>query len=105
MSDNDATSFEDVEAAAADAVDEMAVTIAEGKTLWAFTLSHPLLAQEAMLAAMRLSARGHLTLDDAAIVHKQEGGKVRIVQTKDISTTQGAMSGGCLLYTSPSPRD
>ncbi len=94
MTDNDAAGFEDIEAAAADAADDMAVTVAEGKTLWAFTLSHPLLAQEAMIAAMRLAARGHLTLDDAAIVHKQEGGKVRIVQTKDISTTQGAMSGG-----------
>lgn len=65
-----------------------------GTTLWAFTLGHPLLAQEALLAAMRLQARGHLGLDDAAIVHKAEGGKVRIVQTRDVSTTQGAISGG-----------
>lgn len=64
-----------------------------GTTLWAFTLSHPLLAQEALLAAMRLQARSHLDLDDAAIVHKAEGGRVRIVQTKDISTSQGAISG------------
>lgn len=64
-----------------------------GTTLWAFTLAHPLLAQEALLAAMRLQARGHLELDDAAIVHKAEGGRVRIVQTKDVSTGQGAISG------------
>ena len=68
-------------------------TVAPGTTLWAFTLSHPLLAQEALLAAMRLQARGHLGLDDAAIVHKTDGGRVRIVQTKDVSTGQGAISG------------
>ncbi len=67
--------------------------LAPGATLWAFTMGHPLLAQEALLAAMRLQARGHLQLDDAAIVHKTEGGRVRIVQTKDISTGQGAISG------------
>ena len=67
--------------------------LAPGATLWAFTLTHPLLAQEALLAAMRLQARGHLELDDAAIVHKTEGGRVRIVQTKDVSTGQGAISG------------
>lgn len=67
--------------------------LAPGATLWAFTLAHPLLAQEALLATMRLQARGHLELDDAAIVHKAEGGRVRIVQTKDVSTGQGAISG------------
>ena len=67
--------------------------LAPGATLWAFTLGHPLLAQEALLAAMRLQARGQLELDDAAIVHKTEGGRVRIVQTKDVSTGQGAISG------------
>lgn len=67
--------------------------LAPGTTLWAFTLGHPLLAQEALLAAMRLQARGHLDLDDAAIVHKAEGGRVRVVQTKDVSTGQGAISG------------
>lgn len=67
--------------------------LAPGTTLWAFTLGHPLLAQEALLAAMRLQARGHLGLDDAAIVHKTSGGRVRIVQTKDVSTGQGAISG------------
>jgi uncharacterized membrane protein len=67
--------------------------LAPGATLWAFTLSHPLLAQEALLAAMRLQARRHLELDDAAIVHKAAGGRVRIVQTKDVSTGQGALSG------------
>lgn len=64
-----------------------------GTTLWAFTLAHPLLAQEALLAAMRLQSRSHLDLDDAAIVHKQDGGRVRIVQTRDVSTAQGAISG------------
>lgn len=67
--------------------------LAPGATLWTFVLSHPLLAQEALLAAMRLQSRKHLDLDDAAIVHKAAGGRVRIVQTKDVSTGQGALSG------------
>lgn len=60
--------------------------------LWAFTLDGPLRAQEAMFAALRLVGRGHLKLEDAAIVTKV-GGKVRITQTKDVNAGQGAMSG------------
>ena len=60
--------------------------------LWVFTLDGPLRAQEALLSAMRLVARKHLTLEDAAIVTKV-GGRVRITQTKDINPGQGAMSG------------
>ena len=73
--------------------DDEPPTAPPGTTLWAFTLAHPLLAQEALLAAMRLQSRGHLDMDDAAIVHKQERGRVRIVQTRDVSTVQGALSG------------
>lgn len=60
--------------------------------LWAFAFDGPLRAQEAMLAALRMVGRQHLTLDDAAIVAKV-GGRVRISQTKDVSTGQGAISG------------
>ena len=60
--------------------------------LWAFAFDGPLRAQEAMLAALRLVGRKHLTLEDAAIVTRI-GGRVRITQTKDVSTGQGAMSG------------
>lgn len=60
--------------------------------LWAFAFDGPLRAQEAMLAALRMVGRQHLTLDDAAIVAKVRG-RVRISQTKDVSTGQGAISG------------
>lgn len=60
--------------------------------LWAFALDGPLRAQEALLAALRMVGREHLDLEDAAIVTKI-GQRVRITQTKDVSTGQGAMSG------------
>lgn len=60
--------------------------------LWAFTLDGPLRAQEALFAALRMVGRGHLTLEDAAIVTKV-GTRVRISQTKDVNAGQGAMSG------------
>lgn len=61
-------------------------------TLWAFAVDGPLRAQEALLAALRMVGRGHLALEDAAIVAKV-GGRVRISQTKDVSAGQGAISG------------
>lgn len=60
--------------------------------LWAFVLDGPLRAQEALLAASRLVAREHLQLEDAAIVTKV-GGRVRVQQTRDVTTGQGAVSG------------
>jgi uncharacterized membrane protein len=60
--------------------------------LWAFVFDSSLRAQEALLAAMRLVARKHLTLEDAAVVAKVRG-KVRITQTKDVSPSQGAVGG------------
>ncbi len=62
-------------------------------SLVALSFDHPLKAQEALLAAMRLQERGHLKLDDAAIVSKGAGGRIRIQQTKDINPGQGAVSG------------
>lgn len=53
----------------------------------------PLMAQEALLAAIRLRTKGRLGLQDAAIVAKESGGRVRIQQTKDLDTIQGASSG------------
>jgi len=60
--------------------------------LWAFGFDSSLRAQEALLAAMRLVARQHLKLEDAAIVAKVKG-RVRITQTKDVSPSQGAVGG------------
>jgi uncharacterized membrane protein len=63
--------------------------------LWAFAFDSSLRAQEALLAAMRLVARTHLKLEDAAIVTKVRG-KVRITQNKDVTPSQGAVSGAWL---------
>lgn len=60
--------------------------------LWAFVFDGPLRAQEALLAAMRMVGRGHLKLEDAAIVTRVRG-RVRITQTKDVTAGQGAVGG------------
>jgi uncharacterized membrane protein len=79
------------------AVIDHAAAVPEGSDadLWAFAFDSPLRAQEALLAAMRLVARGHLKLEDAAIVAKVRG-RVRITQTKDVSPAQGAVGGAWL---------
>jgi len=66
-----------------------------GADLWVFVLSPPSRAQEALLAAGRLASRGHLALEDAAIVTNARG-RVRITQTRDINPTQGAVGGAWL---------
>lgn len=63
--------------------------------LWVFVFDGPLRAQEALLAAMRMVGRGHLKLEDAAIVTRIRG-RVRITQTKDVSAGQGAVGGAWL---------
>lgn len=67
--------------------------LVEGACLVAIAFGDPLYAQEALLAALRLKARGKLDVDDAAIVSRA-GDKVRIQQTRDLNTADGAMSGG-----------
>lgn len=69
---------------------------ARSASLVAIALDDPLLAQEGLLAAVRLVNRGHLDLEDAAIITKEEGGRLRIQETKDTTTGQGAASGGWL---------
>lgn len=61
-------------------------------TLWAFGFDSSFRAQEGLLAAMRLVARSHLQLEDAAVVAKVRG-RVRITQTKDVTPSQGAVGG------------
>lgn len=60
--------------------------------LWVFAFDGPLRAQEALLASLRMVSHGHLTVGDAAIVAKV-GGRVRVSQTRDVSTGQAAISG------------
>ena len=65
-------------------------------SLVAIAMDDPLLAQEGLLAAMRLVRRGHLELEDAAIIAKEDGGRLRIQETRDTRPGQGAASGGWL---------
>lgn len=60
--------------------------------VWIFVLDSSLRAQEALLASLRLVSRGQLKLADAAIVTRARG-RVRVIQTKDMTTSQGAMAG------------
>lgn len=66
---------------------------APNANLVAIAVDDPMLAQEGLLAAMRLVRRGHLELEDAAIVVKEEGGRIRIQETRDVRPAQGAASG------------
>ena len=62
--------------------------------LVAFRFDDPLLAQEASIAMIRLERHQSIDIDDLAIVNKTEDGHVHIHQTRDMSTTQGAATGG-----------
>lgn len=65
-------------------------------SLVAIALPDRLLAQEGLMAAMRLVSRGHLDLEDAALISKESGGHIRITETRDTRPSQGAYSGGWL---------
>lgn len=72
------------------------IDVAAGADLWAFAFRDPALSQEALMAALRLTAKGHLSLDDAVIVAKDERGKVRLMQTQETTPFQAALSGSWL---------
>lgn len=61
--------------------------------LVALGFREPLMAQEALLAAIRLRSKGHLGMQDAAIVVKDAGDRVSIQQTRDLDAVQGASGG------------
>jgi uncharacterized membrane protein len=63
-------------------------------TLIAVQFDEPLLAQELLLAFARLVKHGSLDMEDAAIVLKEDDGKIRLRQTRDVMPGQGAASGG-----------
>jgi uncharacterized membrane protein len=72
----------------------MDVAPPEGSSsLVAIKLADPLIAQEALLAAMRLVKKGQMTLEDAAIILKDESGRLHIHETRDMRPAQGARSG------------
>lgn len=66
----------------------------QGGCLIAIRFDDPLYAQEAMLASVRLRTKGHLDVDDAAIVSRVGEDRIRIQQTRDLNPVDGAMSGG-----------
>ncbi len=59
--------------------------------------SDPLLAQEAVLATTRLSRRGSVELADAVLVHRDQKGKARIQQTREVAPAQAATTGSLWL--------
>ena len=61
--------------------------------LLAIELDDALRAQEALLASLRLHQRQAIRIEDAAIVSKDAGGRIRIHQTRDVGPAQGAMTG------------
>jgi uncharacterized membrane protein len=61
--------------------------------LLAIELDDALRAQEALLASLRLHRREAIRIEDAAIVAKDPNGRIRIHQTRDITTGQGVMAG------------
>ena len=61
--------------------------------LLAIELDDALRAQEALLASLRLHQRQTIRIEDAAIVTKDAGGRIRIHQTRDVGPAQGAMTG------------
>jgi len=63
-------------------------------TMLAIRFDHPLKAQECLLAMVRIASQDAIRIEDAAIVDKDDNGKIRLRQSKDISAGQGATSGG-----------
>lgn len=66
----------------------------QGATLFAIRFDHPLKAQECLMAMVRLGEGEQLHIEDAAIVSKDDSGRIRLLQSKDVSAGQGATSGG-----------
>ena len=63
-------------------------------TMLAIRFDHPLKAQECLMAMVRIAGQDAIRIEDAAIVDKDESGKIRLRQSKDINPGQGATSGG-----------
>jgi uncharacterized membrane protein len=61
--------------------------------LLAVELDDAFRAQEALLASLRLHQREAIRIEDAAIVAKDANGRIRIHQTRDVTTGQGVMAG------------
>lgn len=66
----------------------------EPSTMISLRFDHPLKAQECLLAMVRLGGQESFRIEDAAIVDKDDNGRIRLVQSKDINPGQGASAGG-----------
>jgi uncharacterized membrane protein len=65
----------------------------EAPDVLAIDFDDELKAREALLAATRLGRKKSVEMTDAAIVTKTPTGRTRILQTRDTSPTQGAVTG------------
>jgi len=63
-------------------------------TLLAIRFDHPLKAQECLLAMLRIAGDEAIKIEDAAVVDKDDSGKIRLRQSKDVNAGQGAATGG-----------
>lgn len=65
----------------------------EAADVLAIDFDDELKAREALLAATRLGRKRSVEMTDAAIVTRTRNGRVRILQTRDTSPLQGAVTG------------
>ena len=63
-------------------------------SILAIRFDHPLKAQEALLAMLRIASQDVIGIEDAAIIDKDQKGKIRLRQSKDVNPGQGAATGG-----------
>jgi len=63
-------------------------------TMLAIRFDHPMKAQECLMAMMRIAGDEVMHIEDAAIVDKDDKGKIRLRQSKDVNPGEGATSGG-----------
>jgi uncharacterized membrane protein len=64
-----------------------------GQEILAIVLDKPNRASELLLAMANLAGEGKLVMHDAVIVAKDDGGRVKIVETVDVTPAKGALSG------------
>lgn len=69
-------------------------TVDSNSTLIALRFDHSLKAQECLLAMLRIAGDESIRIEDAAIIDKDDNGRIRLRQSKDINPGQGASAGG-----------
>ena len=67
--------------------------VADGQEILAVVLDKPSRASELLLSLSNLAEEGKLRMHDAVIVAQDEEGKVRIVETVDVTPAKGALAG------------